>query len=141
MVVRGNQPQLLGDLETLFGAQEMGSAQQAKRAQFDYRAATTVDKGHGRIEERVGIASTDLAGYSRWPGLAQIVRIKRTWEYKGVTKSAIRYLVSSLPPEEASVQRLMQIRRGHWRIENGLHYVKDVTMGEDRSLIHVGLGG
>ncbi len=57
-----------------------------------------------------------------------------------MTKSATRYLVTSLP-QEASVQRLMQIRRGHWQIENSLHYVKDVTMGEDRSLIHVGTGG
>jgi predicted transposase YbfD/YdcC len=141
VVVRGNQPQLLEELEVLFQAPEMQSAAQAKKAQFDYRGATTVDKGHGRIEERVGIASTELVGYSRWPGLAQVVQIKRTWEYKGVTKSATRYLVTSLPTQEASVQRLMQIRRGHWGIENSLHYVKDVTMGEDRSLIHVGAGG
>ncbi len=141
VVVRGNQPQLLAELVTLFGAPEMSSAQQAKRAQFDYRAATTVDKGHGRIEERVGVASTDLVGYSRWLGLAQVVQLKRTWQYKGVTKSATRYLVTSLPPQEASVHKLMQLRRGHWRIENSLHYVKDVTMGEDKSLIHVGAGG
>lgn len=141
VVVRGNQPQLLQELEVLFEAPEMQSKQQAKKAQFDYREATTVNKGHGRIEERVAIASNDLAGYSRWPGLAQVVQLRRTWEYKGVTKSATRYLVTSLPPEEASIQRLMQIRRGHWGIENSLHYVKDVTMGEDRSLIHVGAGG
>lgn len=141
VVVRGNQPQLLEELTVLFEAPEMQSAQQAKVAQFDYRGAATVDKGHGRIEERVAIASTDLAGYSRWPGLAQVVQLKRTWEHKGVTKSATRYLVTSLPPEEASVERLMQIRRGHWQIENSLHYVKDVTMGEDRSLIHVQAGG
>jgi predicted transposase YbfD/YdcC len=100
-----------------------------------------VEKGHGRIEERVAIASTDLAGYSRWPGLAQVVQLRRTWEHKGVTKRATTYLVTSLPPEEASVARLMELRRGHWGIENSLHYVKDVTMGEDRSLIHVGAGG
>ena len=141
VVVRGNQPQLLEELEVLFGAPEMQSKGQARVAQFDYREATTVGKGHGRIEERMAIASTELAGYSRWPGLSQVVQLKRTWEHKGVTKSATRYLVTSLPPEEASVHRLMQIRRGHWQIENRLHYVKDVTMGEDRSLIHVGAGG
>jgi predicted transposase YbfD/YdcC len=140
VVVRGNQPQLLEELEVLFAAPEMQSEGQARVAHFDYRAASTIDKGHGRIEERVAIASSELAGYSRWPDLAQVVQLKRTWEHKGVTKSATRYLVTSLPPEEASVQRLMQIRRGHWRIES-LHYVKDVTMGEDRSLIHAGAGG
>ena len=97
LVVRGNQPQLLEELEVLFQAPEMESAAQAKKAQFDYRGATTVDKGHGRIEERVGIASTELVGYSRWPGLSQVVQIKRTWEHKGVIKSATRYLVTSLP--------------------------------------------
>ncbi|HEY7416435.1 MAG TPA: ISAs1 family transposase [Ktedonobacteraceae bacterium] len=144
VVVRGNQPQLLEELEVLFGSPEMQSEGQARIAHFDYRRASTIDKGHGRIEERVAIASTDLIGYSRWPGLAQVVQLTRTWEHKGVTKSATRYLVTSLPPEEASVQRLMQIRRGHlgdWQIENSLHYVKDVTMGEDGSLIHVGAGG
>lgn len=39
------------------------------------------------------------------------------------------------------MQRLLEIRRGHWGIENSLHYVKDVTLGEDKSLIHVGNGG
>ncbi len=89
LVVRGNQPQLLEELDTLFQAPEMQNAQQAKEEEFDYRSATTVDKGHGRIEERVGIASTDLAGYSysRWPGLSQVVQIKRKWEHKGVIKS------------------------------------------------------
>jgi hypothetical protein len=139
VVVRGNQPQLLEELETLFTAPQMQSERQAKMAQFDYRAATTVDKGHGRIEERVGIASTDLAGYSRWPGLSQVVQLKRSWKHKGVTKRATLYLVTSLPPEQASVRRLMQIRRGHWGIES-FHHVKDVTMGEDRSLIRVGAG-
>jgi predicted transposase YbfD/YdcC len=140
LVVKGNQPELLADLELLFEAPEMQSAEQAKLAQFDYRAANTIDKGHGRIEERRAIASRELASYSRWPGLAQVVQIKRTWESKGVTRCATRYLVTSLPPEEASVKRLMEIRRGHWRIES-LHYVKDVTLWEDRSLIHVGQGG
>jgi predicted transposase YbfD/YdcC len=78
---------------------------------------------------------------SRWPGLSQVVQLRRTWEQKGVTRCATRYLVTSLPPEEASVHRLMEIRRGHWQIENSLHYVKDVTLGEDRSLIYVGQGG
>ena len=40
----------------------------------------------------------------------------------------------------ADAARLLALKRGHWQIENGLHYVKDVTMGEDRSLIHAGSG-
>ncbi|MDO8673756.1 MAG: ISAs1 family transposase, partial [Dehalococcoidia bacterium] len=40
----------------------------------------------------------------------------------------------------ADAARLLELKRGHWQIENGLHYVKDVTLGEDRSLIHMGEG-
>jgi len=44
--------------------------------------------------------------------------------------------VTSLPAQIALPERLLQLKRGHWIIENGLHYVKDVTMGEDKSTIH-----
>lgn len=86
VVVKGNQPELLGELELLFEAPEMQSASQAKLGEFDYREASTIDKGHGRIEQRRAIASRELAGYSRWPGLSQVVQIKRTWEHKGQTR-------------------------------------------------------
>ena len=141
LVVKGNQGQLLEELEVLFEAPQMQNAHQANLGEFDYRVASTIDKGHGRIEQRTAIASKELAGYSRWPGLSQVVQIRRIWERKGVTKRATRYVVTSLPAHEASVQRLLELARGHWSIENRLHYVKDVTLGEDRSLIHVGQGG
>lgn len=48
--------------------------------------------------------------------------------------------MTSLPRAVADVERLLELRRGHWRIENGLHYVKDVTLGEDGSLTHKGQG-
>ncbi len=48
----------------------------------------------------------------------------------------MRYGVTSLPSQIAIPQRLLKLKRGHWIIENGLHYVKDVTMGEDKSTIH-----
>ena len=141
LVVKGNQPELRADVELLFAAPEMQSAAAARLGEYDYRAVRTLDKGHGRVEERRATASSELAGYSRWPGLAQVVRITRTWQQKGVTRQATHYLVTSLPPEEASVAQLLAFSRGHWQIENGLHYVKDVTLGEDKSLIHVGAGG
>lgn len=141
LVVKGNQPDLRADVELLFAAPEMQSAAAAQIGEFDYRAVRTLDKGHGRVEERRAVASSELAGYSRWPGLAQVVRVTRTWQQKGGTCQATHYLVTSLPPEEASVAQLLAFSRGHWRIENSLHYVKDVTLGEDKSLIHVGAGG
>lgn len=50
------------------------------------------------------------------------------------------YLITSLSPEEASPQRLLDLNRGHWGIENRLHWVRDVTFGEDHSQIRTGAG-
>jgi hypothetical protein len=47
--------------------------------------------------------------------------------------------ITSLPPERADAQRLLALTRGHWRIENGLHYKRDVTLGEDASRVRTGV--
>ncbi len=47
---------------------------------------------------------------------------------------------TSLPADVADPLRLLRLRRGHWGIENKLHWVKDVVLGEDRSTIHLGAG-
>lgn len=50
------------------------------------------------------------------------------------------YLITSLSAEQASPQRLLALNRGHWEIENRLHWVRDVTFGEDQSQIRTGSG-
>jgi hypothetical protein len=55
-------------------------------------------------------------------------------------KRALHYGITSLTPAQADAARLLALRRGHWTIENRLHRRKDVTFGEDASLIHVGQG-
>jgi len=50
------------------------------------------------------------------------------------------YLITSLSPEQASPERLLVLNRGHWEIENRLHWVRDVTFGEDLSQIRKGAG-
>ncbi len=66
--------------------------------------------------------------------------VERTWWERGERHAAVRYGITSLPPQVANASRLGALTRGHWQIENGLHDVKDVTLGEDRSLIHMGNG-
>ncbi len=66
--------------------------------------------------------------------------IERWWQEGGETKQAVRYGITSLPSTVADAARLGALIRGHWQIENGLHYGKDVTLGEDRSTIHKGNG-
>jgi hypothetical protein len=98
----------------------------------------TLDKGHGRIERRTLRVSTALAGYSAFPGLAQVGELRtavlnpRTGEYR----ETVRYLATSLTAAEASPQRLLALCRGHWGIENRLHYVQDDSFGEDRHVLH-----
>jgi predicted transposase YbfD/YdcC len=68
--------------------------------------------------------------------LAQVFEIRRRWQYKGEWREEVRYGITSLPATVALPERLLKVKRGHWTIENRLHYVKDVTLGEDRSTIH-----
>ena len=56
----------------------------------------------------------------------------------GTTKTEVRYGVTSLPASLADPTRLLQLTRGHWRIENGLHYRRDATMREDRAQLRMG---
>jgi predicted transposase YbfD/YdcC len=137
LVVKENQPTLHRDIALLFDppADDPGAPLR------DCRAARTVDHGHGRAADtRHLLASTDLAGYSDWPGLAQVFRLERTWRERGRRKGEVRYGITSLPPARADPADLLALKRGHWGIENRAHYVKDVTFGEDRSPIHTGAG-
>ena len=70
----------------------------------------------------------------------RVFQIRRRWQYKGEWREEVRYGVSSLPATIGIPERLLTLKRGHWRIENGLHDVKDVTMGEDRSTVHADNG-
>jgi hypothetical protein len=84
--------------------------------------------------------SSELAGYSSWPYLEQVFEYTRTWISKGVTKQQVHYGNSNLPTDVSDTARFAALKRGHWQVENGLHYVKDVTLDEDASQTHVGNG-
>ncbi len=83
------------------------------------RAATTVNKGHGRVEVRHLVTSTALNDYLDWPGMAQVMMIERVWWEHGAQRAAVRYGITSLPPDVADAQRLLTLARGHWQIEMG----------------------
>lgn len=72
-----------------------------------------------------------MAKFFDWPGLAQVCRIERVTKHpKGVT-TEIAYAITSLSAERASAAELLALNRGHWGIENRLHWVRDVSLGED----------
>src|SRR5947209_2365789 len=139
-LVKGNQPQLLEDLRLLFAP--LAPAKRAGEGvlRLPEQQAQTPEMGNGRLDIRSIRVSSELKGYSDWPGLEQVFEIRRSWEAKGIWKEAVRYGVTSLPAQITIPERLLTLKRGHWIIENGLHSVKDVTMGEDKSTVHAGNG-
>jgi predicted transposase YbfD/YdcC len=121
-LVKDNQSALRAQLESWFGT-----------AQAEFETARTLDKGHGRIEERVLKSSSQLNGQVDWPYLGQVFQLRReVYEIQSATtRSETVYGITSLPGLAADATRLLSLSRGHWSIENGLHYRRDVTFHED----------
>ena len=102
------------------------------------RVARSLDKAHGRLEKRTLRTTTVLTLAQKWKGMKQGLEITRERTIKGVTTVEVVYGITSLSEQEADATRLLELTRGHWGIENGLHYVRDVTMGEDASRVRSG---
>jgi hypothetical protein len=101
--------------------------------------ATTCDKGHGRVERRTLTSTTDLNAFLDWPGLQQVCRIQRERVIGGHRACEMVYYLTSLPRSRVGPDHLLELVRGHWgAIENRLHYVRDVALGEDASTIRTG---
>ena len=75
-----------------------------------------------------------------WPHLAQVCRIERRRVVcrTGEVETEVTYAVTSRPPDRADATALLVLARGHWGIENKLHWVRDVTFDEDRCQIRTG---
>jgi predicted transposase YbfD/YdcC len=129
MAVKGNQPTLHGDLTLLFADPDASAA----------CAAETRLHG-GRIERRVLRASTELADFVDWPGMAQAVCVERRVTHKGTgeTRTDVAYAITSLTPTAITPAQLLVLWREHWHIENKLHWIRDVTFDEDRSTVRAG---
>lgn len=95
--------------------------------------ARSLEKGHGRIDEREILTSFRLAGQIEFPYLEQVFRItRRSKEVKsGKVSEQTIYGITSGSVEEFSAEELLRLTREHWGIENGLHYRRDVTFKED----------
>jgi hypothetical protein len=101
---------------------------------------TTLEKGHGRRERRTLSATTALNEYLDWPGVAQVGRVDSVVDRDGRRTEETRYFITSVPRAVAGAAELLRWARGHWTIENGSHYVRDVSLGEDASRVRKGSG-
>ena len=99
---------------------------------------STMDKEHGRLEMRRLRATSILTLADQWAGLKQGFEIRRQRRIKGKIEEEVVYGITSLSVAQASPERLLELVRGHWRIENCLHWVRDVTMGEDGCRVRTG---
>jgi predicted transposase YbfD/YdcC len=140
--IKGNQPRTKWAIEKLF-VHEVCKLKQGAPLSKHCRRVSQVHKRHGRIEKRTILVSTELNDYLDWPGVAQVFRLEReVWhaKYQGWTRQVV-YGLTSLPPDQASPQKLLALTRQYWGIENGLHYRRDVTLHEDNTRLTVGSSG
>lgn len=136
LAVKANQPTIRREVEAYFA--------DAPADKFDL--FTDLGKAHGRIEQRTVTVSREtdwLTGFRHFPGelrlpaAASIVRVVAHVELKDRCRTETRHYISSA---KLSAQQAADAVRGHWRIENTLHWTLDVTFKDDQSRLRKGHG-
>lgn len=136
LAVKANQPTLRAETESAFEIAEPAAVDRV----------VDVDKGHGRIEQRTVTILKDVdwldgdrrfPGEFRLPGVKCIVSVASRAELADRSRLETRHYISSA---DLSAERAAAAVRGHWAIENQLHWVLDVDFGEDMSRLRKGYG-
>ena len=140
LAVKANQPTLRNEVESLFVEADQPGLDPRPDHDLDN------DKGHGRIERRAVsvVADVDwLNGNRRFPGELRlpdartVIRVRSRAELADRSRFETRYYISSAA---LTARQAAEAIRGHWRIENQLHWVLDVTYTDDQSRLRKGHG-
>lgn len=130
--LKGNQGTLHEDVKLHF-------EQPSQAAQATMLTAETIDKGHGRIEIRRCRMSCDIEWlqqrHKEWTSLNCVVAIESERHIKDKIETETRYFIGSLKDD---AEKALHAIRSHWGVENKLHWVLDMTFGEDQSRIRKG---
>lgn len=132
--VKGNQPKLEAELEALFEECICGDPHAVASQMFE-----DLDKGHGRVETRRCWMTTQiqtLPGRESWAALASAACVESIRRTGPQEQRERRYFISSL--DQLDARRMLERVRGHWGVENGLHWCLDVSFDEDRRRIRQG---
>lgn len=80
-----------------------------------------------------------LNDYLDWPDVGQVCQLVRRTTRNGKETTDVQYALTSVGRDQADAERLLTWWRGLWKIENGLHWVRDMTFGEDACRIRTGV--
>lgn len=135
LALKANHPTLHAQVKQWFR-----TAQEQNFEGIEYKIDVGIESGHHRREKRQVTAVSlsqmgDLYKQVQWSGLQTIVRVVRTRHLWNKITQEVMFYLSSLPPD---AQQLGKAIRQHWSIENQLHWVLDVTFGEDSCRIRTG---
>src|SRR5262245_2512084 len=130
LAVKGNQEHLLEDVQT--------TVERALNGELPARVVlqhSTTEHGHGRRENRSYVVVHHVQAIrdrQAWPQLKTVGMCCSERTVKGKTTTEVRYFIGS---RKMGVRKYAQALRGHWRIENNLHWQLDISLGEDESRI------